>query len=45
LAAKLDAQFAEDLGNSHRETLQEWQNRSISERAMEWLGWVIAREQ
>jgi cardiolipin synthase A/B len=45
LAAKLSAQFAEDLGKSHRETLQEWQNRSFAERAAEWLGWLIAREQ
>ena len=45
LAARLSAQFAEDLENSHRETLPEWQNRPISERAMEWLGWLIAREQ
>jgi len=45
LAAKLSAQFAEDLENSHRETLQEWQNRSFAERATEWLGWLIAREQ
>jgi cardiolipin synthase len=45
LAAKLNANFEEDLANSHRETLQEWQNRSLAERAMEWLGWIIAREQ
>jgi cardiolipin synthase len=45
LAAKLSQNFAEDLGNSHRETLQKWESRSFSERAMEWLGWLIAREQ
>jgi len=45
LAARLNANFQEDLGNSHRETLQEWQSRSLAERAMEWLGWLIAREQ
>ena len=33
LAAKLNANFEEDLANSHRETLQEWENRSFSERA------------
>lgn len=45
LAAKLNANFKEDLQNSHRETLQEWQGRSLGERVMEWLGWLIAREQ
>jgi cardiolipin synthase len=45
LAAKLDANFEEDLANSHRETLEEWEHRSFAERAMEWLGWLIAREQ
>jgi cardiolipin synthase len=45
LAAKLNANFAEDLANSHRETLEAWESRSFAERAMEWLGWIIAREQ
>jgi cardiolipin synthase A/B len=45
LAAKLNANFEEDLANSHRETLQEWERRSFAERGMEWLGWLIAREQ
>ena len=45
LAAKINASFEEDLANSHRETLQEWENRSFSERAMDRLGWLIAREQ
>jgi len=45
LAAKLNANFEEDLSKSHRETLQEWQNRSLAERSMEWLGGLIAREQ
>jgi cardiolipin synthase len=45
LAAKLNANFEEDLGKSHRETLKEWEHRSFAERAMEWLGWLIAREQ
>lgn len=45
LAAKLSANFEEDLRNAHHETLQEWENRSFAERSMEWLGWLIAREQ
>lgn len=45
LAGKLTANFDEDMGKAHRETLQEWERRPYSERAMEWLGWLIAREQ
>ncbi|HEY1936459.1 MAG TPA: phospholipase D-like domain-containing protein [Candidatus Angelobacter sp.] len=45
LAGKLNADFQNDLANSHRETLEEWEHRSYAERAMEWLGWLIAREQ
>jgi len=45
LAGKLSANFEEDVSKSNRETLKAWENRSYSERAMEWLGWIIAREQ
>jgi cardiolipin synthase A/B len=45
LAAKLGANFQDDLAKAHRETLEEWQHRSVWERGMEWLGWLIAREQ
>jgi cardiolipin synthase len=45
LAAKLSANFDDDLSKSHRETLEQWEHRPVSERAMEWLGWLIAREQ
>jgi cardiolipin synthase len=45
LAAKLNANFQEDLSQAHHETLEEWKHRSLWERGMEWLGWLIAREQ
>jgi cardiolipin synthase len=45
LAGKLSADFQNDLASSHRETLEEWEHRSYAERGMEWLGWIIAREQ
>jgi cardiolipin synthase len=45
LAAKLNANFQEDLSKAHHETLEEWKHRSLWERGMEWLGWLIAREQ
>jgi cardiolipin synthase len=45
LAAKLSKSFAEDLSKSHRARLPEWEHRPYSERVMEWLGWLIAREQ
>jgi cardiolipin synthase len=45
LAGKLSANFEADLARSHRETLEAWENRPYWERGMEWLGWLIAREQ
>jgi cardiolipin synthase len=45
LAAKLNANFQDDLSKAHHESLEEWKHRSIWERGMEWLGWLIAREQ
>ena len=45
LAAKLNANFQDDLAKAHRQTLEEWEHRPVWERGMEWLGWLIAREQ
>jgi len=45
LAGSLSAQFQTDLAQSRRQTLEEWQHRSVLERGREWLGWLIAREQ
>jgi len=45
LANALSASFQDDLARSKRQTLAEWEHRSIAERGMEWLGWLIAREQ
>jgi cardiolipin synthase A/B len=45
LAAKLSADFKEDLARSDRETLEAWEHRPVWERGMQWLGWLIAREQ
>ncbi|HZS25988.1 MAG TPA: phospholipase D-like domain-containing protein [Candidatus Angelobacter sp.] len=45
LAGKLDENFQQDLAQSNRQTLERWERRSYWERAMEWLGWLIAREQ
>lgn len=45
LAGRLSANFQEDLARSHRETLEAWEHRPYWERGMEWLGWLIAREQ
>jgi cardiolipin synthase len=45
LAGELSASFQADLADSHRETLEEWEHRSFSERVMEWLCWIIAREE
>jgi cardiolipin synthase A/B len=45
LAARLEADFLADLKVSHRVTYDEWRNRPATERANEWLGWVIERQE
>lgn len=45
LATSIEQDFQKDLSQSRRVTLQEWQSRSLWERGMESLGWLIAREQ
>jgi cardiolipin synthase len=45
LAGSIESDFEKDLAQSRRVTLAQWQNRSLWERAMEWVGWLIAREQ
>lgn len=45
LAARIQSDFEKDLQQARRVTLQQWQNRSVWERGMEWVGWLIAREQ
>jgi cardiolipin synthase len=45
LAGSLSVDFQKDMAQSRQETLEQWQHRSWWERSMEWLGWLIAREQ
>jgi cardiolipin synthase A/B len=45
LAARLAEDFATDLADSHEVTYEEWQHRSIFERAHELLGQVLERQQ
>ena len=45
LAARLSEDFATDLAGSREVTYEEWQRRSIFERAHEWLGSVLERQQ
>ena len=45
LSARLLTDFHNDLSQSRRVTLEEWTNRPVWERGMEWLGWLISREQ
>ena len=45
LAARLEEDFRADLKVSHRITYDEWRNRPPLERASEWLGWVIERQE
>jgi cardiolipin synthase len=45
VAARLTRDFEQDASHSKRVSLQEWQRRSPFEHVLEWLGWVIEREQ
>jgi cardiolipin synthase len=45
LAARLEEDFRADLEVSHRITYEDWRNRPKLERANEWLGWVIERQE
>ncbi|MFN2453169.1 MAG: phosphatidylserine/phosphatidylglycerophosphate/cardiolipin synthase family protein [Pyrinomonadaceae bacterium] len=45
LAARIAEDFARDLTESRAVSYQEWNNRSIFERAHEWVGWVLERQQ
>jgi cardiolipin synthase A/B len=45
LARRLSSDFENDLAQARRQTLEEWERRPVLERGMEWLGWLIAREQ
>lgn len=45
LAERLEEDFAKDLSASREITYEEWNRRSIFERAHEILGWVLERQQ
>ena len=45
LAAALTSQFEQDLRQSHAITLENWRRRPLTERGLEWLGWLLERQQ
>ncbi len=45
LARRMEADFAHDLADSRRITLDEWRRRPVTERAPELLGWIFERQQ
>lgn len=45
LAARLQQDFARDLSVSKEVSYDDWKRRSMFERAHEWLGWVLERQQ
>ncbi|MFY9555844.1 MAG: cardiolipin synthase [Blastocatellia bacterium] len=45
LAARLHEDFAYDLAESASVSYDQWKRRSLFERAHEWLGWVLERQQ
>lgn len=45
LGAALSQQFEQDISHSDSTTLQSWNNRSLFERLLEWVGDAVARQQ
>ncbi len=45
LANRLTQDFMADIADSKKITLQEWKRRSIFEKAQEYLGWVLQKQQ
>ena len=45
LAVRLQQDFVRDLEESVEVTYDQWKRRSLFERAHEWLGWVLERQQ
>lgn len=45
LAARLQIDFALDLAESEAISYDDWKRRSLLDRAHEWLGWVLERQQ
>lgn len=45
LAQRLDEDFAADLATSRLQTYRRWYRRPLFERAYEWLGWLLERQQ
>jgi cardiolipin synthase A/B len=45
LAARLEQDFQNDISESDEITYGQWNDRSVVERAGEWLGWLIERQQ
>lgn len=43
--SRLQRDFAHDLAQSHAVTYEDWRRRPIWERAHEWLGWPLERQQ
>jgi cardiolipin synthase len=45
VAERLESDFAGDLNDSRQISLDDWRRRPVTERATEFLGWVIERQQ
>ena len=45
MAERLGQDFRQDVAASHLVSYDEWRRRSIFERAHEWLGWILERQQ
>jgi cardiolipin synthase len=45
LARRIEEDFQHDMAASRRITYGDWRNRPVLERAHEWLGWILERQE
>ena len=45
VAHRIEEDFARDIGESRAVSYDEWKRRPIFERAHEWIGWILERQQ
>lgn len=45
LAARIRADFENDLKQARRITIEEWRKRGLFERVVSWFGWLLERQQ
>jgi cardiolipin synthase len=45
VAAALTRQFEKDISSGQQVSYEQWKNRPVWERGVEWAGWLLERQQ